>query len=124
MIGLLVTGSRDWTDIDLIRSTLQKHKDEDIQLIHGNCIGVDKICGLIGRDEFKWSIKIFNPNWNEYRKAGGPIRNKQMVDYLLSNFDHYYMYAFHDNLSLSKGTKQCVNYAISKNIKVHLVQHE
>lgn len=124
MVLILVTGARDWQDSNSIRSVLssyikKKESDGCVTLVHGGCTGADIMCGDIAKQLGFTSI-CMAADWGKYGRAAGPIRNKQMVDYVLDqNKTHgepVYMYAFHNNLAKSKGTANCVNYARSKGI--------
>lgn len=122
-ICILVTGSRDWTYKKLVEDALSKLKSDigDVILIHGNCVGLDKIAGEIGI-KLGFEIKVMDADWNKYKKAAGPIRNKQMIDELLKYKNKHFL-AFHDNLELSKGTKNCVSQAFKCGIVAEVIKH-
>lgn len=126
MTFILVTGSRDWHDSELIRSVLQQHVNEEVTLIEGGCKGADCLCAKVA-NEFGFKVVEMPANWGKHGRAAGPIRNREMVNMLLSHIAKGkpgYMYAFHDNLSTSAGTKDCVEYARSKGITPLLIQHK
>jgi hypothetical protein len=116
---ILVTGSRNWTDMDLVRRTLEGHTD--VTLIHGDCEGADKLCARAAQD-FGFRVLAMPANWKKYGRAAGPIRNREMVEFFVANKGTL-MYAFHDNLADSKGTKNCVGYAQSRGIKPIIISH-
>jgi hypothetical protein len=120
-IGILVTGARDWTDTKLVYNVLQKYKNKKCVLIHGDCIGLDKIAGKIG-DELGMEIKCCPADWKRFGRAAGPIRNKEMITHLLEYKKHY-MFAFHDNIELSRGTKNCVKQANKMKIPITIISH-
>lgn len=104
---VLVTGSRNWPDVDPIRRFLVSVDDQHAacKLIHGRCnprrrrsgevvswdqalrLPFGKQLLLAGADwladrvasRLGWEIEAYPANWDRYRGAAGPIRNKRMV---------------------------------------------
>jgi len=78
---VLVTGSRDWLDIDLIRAELEKLATPDsfITVVHGACpTGADAIADLWAQQ--RAFINERHPaDWKTHRKAAGFKRNAEMV---------------------------------------------
>lgn len=97
---VLVTGSRDWTDREIIRRALAEiadsypHSwdDDGIVLVHGGCNlrrgghpttdpprGADAIAHTLWRS---WGLatEMHKAEWVTHGRAAGPIRNKFMVD--------------------------------------------
>ncbi|MFJ7963172.1 SLOG family protein [Streptomyces sp. NPDC096324] len=92
---ILVTGSRDWQAIGIVRHALTevlavRPHDQPIVVVHGDCpTGADIMAKA-------WALTTFTPactddyeriteeahpaNWRLNGKAAGPIRNKAMVD--------------------------------------------
>lgn len=79
---VLVTGSRDWTDREVIHLALNflfsKH-GLDIVLVHGDCpTGADAIAN-------EWAtrrgllVERHPADWPAHGSAAGPVRNKAMV---------------------------------------------
>jgi hypothetical protein len=83
MKRVLITGSRDWNDADLIANELtllQKQWGSDVTLVSGHCLtGADMLCERIALG-FDWSIERHPAEWNRYGKAAGPRRNQDMVN--------------------------------------------
>lgn len=87
MKRILITGSRDWTDVDRIRQALvdvwaefhESYGYEEMTLIHGAATGADTIAGEIAAEEFGWDVEVYPADWDRFGKAAGPIRNNQMV---------------------------------------------
>lgn len=112
---VLVTGDRNWTDKGTIHSVLSKlQKLGYTELIEGEARGAD----TIARNE---ALKLGYPivskypaQWNRYGRGAGPIRNRQMLDEGKPDLVVW----FHRNLAESKGTKDMVNYAISRGVHV------
>jgi hypothetical protein len=89
--AVLVCGSRNWTDRELIRARLVNYPRGTI-LIHGDCGARDKRTGraVRGADllaaeiaEELGLIQVPMPaRWTVQGKLAGPIRNKAMVEVL------------------------------------------
>lgn len=83
---ILVTGSRHWTDREVIESALSKATGEHPErhtLIHGNAKGADTLAAETVWSWVKkwggWDIEAFPANWTKHGRAAGPIRNAQML---------------------------------------------
>jgi len=80
---LLVTGSRDWTDREVIQLLLAKVydqvKDRDPILVHGTARGVDEMSSKIWL-ELGGAVEAHPADWDRYGKQAGFVRNQQMVD--------------------------------------------
>lgn len=113
---IAVVGSRTFPDPELVEDVLYQifweadgYDDTIPTFISGGCIGVDTIAEKYITDlnkinpDRQFPIKIFKPNWTEYGKAAGFIRNKQII--LESDF----VIAFWDGLS--KGTLNSIELA-------------
>lgn len=86
---ILVTGSRDWEDVQRIEAALREYHPVDPQgfdlpdqkpvLVHGDCpTGADRMAriaaGFLG-----WMIEAHPADWGTYGKAAGVRRNAEMV---------------------------------------------
>ena len=103
---VIVTGGRNFTDVNLVWEVLS-----DINptlIIHGKCKGADTFASeyaeLNGIKEKKY------PYPSEHGRAGGPIRNKQMID---ENKDAMLL-----SFPGGKGTANCTDYAKSQGMCV------
>jgi len=83
MNRVLITGSREWNNIFLIKNELNKLFDNwgtSVTLISGHCPnGADAICENTAK-ELGWTIETYPADWAQYGKPAGFIRNKKMVD--------------------------------------------
>lgn len=109
MKTILVCGSRDWIDKDIIREALP-FAIEKIKIIHGGAKGADRLAGEIAK-ELGFEVVIFYPDWTKYGKAAGFKRNIQMLQ---ENPDE--VIAFWDGQS--RGTKHTIDSAKKMNIPV------
>ena len=104
---LAIIGSRNFTDYEFFRSTLNnliEEKGWDVtEIVSG---------GAIGADTLGWQYAIvnkikmieFKPEWDKFGKAAGMIRNTSIIDYC------DVVVAFQKNKS--KGTQDSINKAI------------
>jgi hypothetical protein len=88
--------------------------ESDVRFIFGDCSGVDtcakEICELLSK-----KYTIFQADWNLHGRAAGPKRNILMIQALTDNDE---VWAYHSNLSQSKGTKHTLKIAKKKGINV------
>ena len=115
-LRILVTGARDWSDRKILEQTLDGLLDDsmtDVTLVHGGAKGADTMAA-------EWAAKHgirterYNPMWNMYGRAAGPIRNQQMVD-LGADVCVAFM------LIDSKGTLDCVRRAQKAGIRTIVI---
>jgi hypothetical protein len=109
---VLICGSRNWTNKDIIEGYFEWLKDKKpITIVHGDCpTGADWIATGLAL-KYGYRIEAHPADWQTYGKAAGPIRNKQMVD---SGID--LVIAFLRNNS--RGTKSTIDLAKEKGIRV------
>lgn len=107
---LLICGDRNWTDNDYIYRRLKALQQgylapPALWMIHGGAKGADTAAQaaaiLLGIP-----YDVYPAEWDKYGRAAGPIRNQQMLD---SGVDE--VWAFHHDLSQSKGTAHMVGIA-------------
>lgn len=76
---ILITGSRDWTDVPFIARMLAiaARLHPGAVLVHGDCRGADRIAAQIW---IRWGLPTepHPADWSRGR-AAGPIRNAEMV---------------------------------------------
>ena len=112
---LLVTGDRNWHDYKLIKDALAG-KEECV--CHGGASGADALAGEACRER-GYKPTVFYAQWRRYGRSAGPIRNREM----LLEFKPTMVYAFHDDLENSKGTKDMVRIALKANVRVIHFSH-
>lgn len=110
---ILITGSRNFNDFDLMKKTLKQFKNKKVTIVHGDCRGADKIAGFLGK-ELGFNIEPHPADWKKYGKSAGPIRNTEMVN---SNIDLVLAFP----VGNSKGTKDCLEKARRKGISTIVV---
>jgi YspA, cpYpsA-related SLOG family len=109
---VLICGSRDWEDEELIKDVISSLPPETV-VIHGGARGADRIAGLSARKR-GLPVKVFFPNWEKYGRAGGLIRNQQMLDD--GKPDH--VIAFHK--ANSRGTQDMIDRARKAGLSVEV----
>lgn len=80
---MLVTGSRDWDDIETIARALVEVDVEcrgNVTLISGACpTGADHLAEVYAH-MYGWRIERYPADWEKYGKRAGFIRNSDMVE--------------------------------------------
>lgn len=109
---VLVTGSRGWVKVGLLRATLDALLKEhpNMTVLQGGAYGVDTMAAT-------WAnargvpCDTMKADWRKYGKAAGPIRNNAMLDTVPD-----LVVAFHDGKSA--GTAHCIKQARDRRIPV------
>ena len=77
---ILVTGSRTWNSVQIIRETLARLREvyPDAVLVHGGAKGADSIAAGVWKS---WGLltEEHRPNWERRGKRAGFLRNVDMV---------------------------------------------
>lgn len=107
---ILVTGSRKWTDWNLLEVTLRDLAVPGAVLMHGGAEGVDRMAGYIWREKFGLPVVVVKADWKKYGKAAGYIRNEKMV---LSGPDIVVAFI----LDKSAGASHCLQFAKQKGLQ-------
>lgn len=107
---VLVTGDRDWDDVETIVSELEKLPPGTI-IVHGACRGADNICAAVG-EALGFIVRPYPTDWDRYPRAAGPIRNQQMIDAEHRQDEPIDLCkAFHNNIERSRGTRDMMTRA-------------
>jgi hypothetical protein len=99
---ILICGDRHWTDRRSIEAYLSKYEPETTVVVHGGAQGADTIAGEAAV-QMGMVVEKYLADWQQYGRAAGPIRNRQMLD---SQVD--LVVWFHLDIDSSKGTKNMV----------------
>lgn len=117
-LRILVCGGRHFSDYALLEKTINgviaESGREDIEIVSGHCIGADRL-GELYAEKHNAQVKIFPAKWEKYGKRAGPMRNKQMVDYV-SGIENKMVIAFVS--ANTKGTRNTIALAKKANICV------
>ena len=109
---VIVAGSRDITNREIIVNAIESSKFEITEIISGTARGVDRE-GEVYALAKSIPVKQFPANWNTYGKSAGPIRNTEMAKYadaLIAIWD-----------GKSSGTKHMIKTMNDLNKPVHVV---
>ena len=112
---ILVTGSRDWHERDVIYEALSSvsvEKGDQVTVIHGGARGADyhaQECAY----KLGYAVERHDADWEKYGKQAGYIRNQEMV-----NAGADICLAFIKNES--KGATMCAKIADKAGIPVHI----
>lgn len=115
---ILICGDREWKNRAAIYEVLSKCADDTV-IIEGEQRGADKLSREVA-EELGFPVLPFPADWNLYRKAAGPIRNARMIKEGHPDL----VIAFHNDLSVSKGTKNMVNQAQKAGIPVVIISRK
>ena len=124
-LRILVCGGRHFEDYALLNNILNKVlKDKmlapkEVEIVSGHCKGADML-GERWAEENNASVKIFPADWVKYKKSAGPIRNKQMIDYITC-FNEKLVVAFVS--PNSKGTRNTISLAQKNDIPVIITEY-
>lgn len=128
-LRILFCGGRTWENriaIETVMTSLHR-RHGDIQIIHGNAPGADTIAKEVAQD-LGLEILPFPAHWRHTQSceagctrmigpAAGPIRNKQM----LVEGKPDLVFAFHEDIAESKGTKNMVEIAGAAGVPTRII---
>lgn len=115
---ILICGSRDWFDFDLIKSKLSNCPPDTV-VIHGGCRGADSIAGDVAV-ELGFEVRCFPADWKAHGRAAGPVRNQRMLEE--GKPDR--VIAFHDDIKSSRGTIDMIRRAEKVGVMVEIVSRK
>lgn len=134
--SIIACGDRNWpwAKRNIIQARFAKFNPDTTRLIHGGNgyrdpdgklrKGADMICDAMAK-RLGWApAKVF-PYIGALGAAGGPVRNKQMLDELIRRRDEHgeqiMVVAFHPNLAESKGTLDMVSIAMKAGVPFEII---
>lgn len=121
---IVVTGDRNWGDFELVATKMASEPNSTI-FMHGNATGADQCC-----DEGCSSMgypRMRVPYIGKLGRAGGPVRNdamKQVAVALQTAGWEVEVWAFHDDMPHSEGTKDMVVRCRKAGLKVRAFRHK
>lgn len=117
---ILICGGRHFESYGLLKVVLGKIIEKfhihisTSEIVSGHCQGADML-GEKYAEEYGVSVRRFPADWGKYKRKAGPIRNKQMIDYI-SDFENKLVVAF--MTADTVGTRNTVKLAQKNNIPV------
>lgn len=120
---VVVTGPRHIADSDTFTPLIRKSFLEELllrgefTLVHGDAIGVDRLCAKVANELDLQSISV--PYFGWLRGGGGPARNAFMLDVYQPRIVHgFHLTRYHDLPQPGSGTANCVKQAIDRQLPV------
>ena len=107
---IVICGGRHFNDYEQLKTTItnflkqRKIEIENVEIVSGHCQGADML-GEQYAKEYGLNLTIFHADWQRYKRKAGPIRNKQMIEYIMQTENKAVIAFVSEN---SKGTKQTV----------------
>ena len=126
MTRALFCGDRNWTAYKPIEDVIRRleagstviHGDNGLLGPDGKPIrGADKIAGYIA-EQYGLTVEVY-PYLSEWGRAGGPIRNAQMLSRMPD-----IVYAFHDRLGASRGTRDMLRQTQRRGVEWRLIDSQ
>jgi hypothetical protein len=114
---VIIAGGRDFNNGQSVIYAVSKFEKE-VGLITEIVCGMAEGADMMGFNyATMWGIPVkeFPADWNKYKKAAGPIRNKQMADYADA------LIAFWNGNS--KGTMNMIVEATNRGLKVYVFRY-
>lgn len=119
MRRIIIAGSRDYSNYDVIRSTMSTFDlPENIEIVSGGCRGVDTLAEKFAK-EFGYKFTEFPADWSLGKRAGY-LRNKQMAEYAAK--ENGILVAFWD--MKSRGTKLMIELAKKYKLQIYVINTE
>jgi hypothetical protein len=127
MKTVLCTGDREWSDVVTVVEALRELRpgdrvlvgDDGITRSHGPKRG-EGLDAIAYRVAMTWMVDLhvdppYKADWKKLGLSAGPARNRVMLDQRPDE-----VWAFHDDLGRSKGTRDCINEAARRGISVRV----
>lgn len=115
---IIVAGSRDFDNRELLHFHLDRilATKENAEIVSGHAKGADSMAEEYAKEK-GIALSVFPADWKQYGRAAGPIRNKQMLDYICEG--NPVLVAFWDGES--RGTKNMIDIAKKRNVECHVI---
>jgi predicted Rossmann fold nucleotide-binding protein DprA/Smf involved in DNA uptake len=107
----IIAGGRTITDYSLVLSAIGESNFTITEIVSGMAPGVDTLAVQYA-EENNLPLAEFHADWNQYKKAAGPIRNREMANYadaLIAIWD-----------GESRGTKNMIEEATKRGLQVYV----
>jgi hypothetical protein len=111
---LIVAGTRTFNDYSLLEKFISKIEWKITEIVSGGAPGADTMAIMYAKEN-NIPYKLFPALWDKYKKAAGPMRNKQMAEYADA------LLCFWDGVS--PGTKNMIEMAKTYNLKYYIVKY-
>lgn len=117
---IIVAGCRDFDDYEYLKESLDAIRTDfiDIEIVSGHASGTDSLAEEYAR-RVGIELRIFPADWKRYGRAAGPIRNKQMLEYIMEG--NPLVVAFWDGKS--SGTKNMIELARKADVECRVFMY-
>ena len=108
---VIIAGGRNIHDYTLVLSALKESTFIPSEIVSGMAPGVDTLA-IQYANENNLPLIEFHADWVQYKRAAGPIRNRQMAEYgdaLIAIWD-----------GESRGTMNMISEATKRGLKVYV----
>lgn len=116
MMKVIIAGSRDIYDYDLVKEAIVASGFEITEVVSGRARGVDSL-GERWAHENGVPLQTFPADWEKFGKAAGPIRNGEMAEYSEALIAVMWSEG-------SKGTANMVKQAEAKGLRTFVIKVE
>lgn len=124
-LRIIVAGSRDFKDYDLLQDTLMKFLSETdntkVRFISGMARGADTL-GEQFASSHGYDVVRFPADWDGLGRKAGYIRNAEMAKYASEEGSIGLLFAFWDGKS--RGTMHMINLAKQHGLTVHVIDYK
>lgn len=136
MQKVIIAGSRNATQYDMVRTALNRIFKEPFIVISGCATGADKL-GECYAKEYNLQVERYPADWKNlnaepcyvkhnshgaYNALAGHNRNRQMLQAVLNNPDGGCVVAFWNGKS--SGTRNMIHISQAVGIPVHIIRYE
>ena len=117
---VIIAGGRHFNDYELLKEKCEyylqnKLRESKVVIISGHATGADDLGERYAQERGLY-LDAHPADWDKNGRAAGPIRNKEMAEIADA------LIAFWDGAS--RGTKNMIDTAKSKGLKVAIVRYE
>lgn len=114
-LKVIVCESRTFNNYKFLKKKMDKilPRFDNVEIVSGGCKGPDKLCEKYA-EQNDLDKTVFKPNWEEYGKSAGPIRNSEMADYADATV------AFWNGQS--SGTKDMIKKSKNKDLQLRIIE--
>jgi hypothetical protein len=116
MKTILICGSRSVWIYDVLELAIKNSQWNIGAVVSGGAPGVDRMAERWARAN-NADLVVFHANWGRHKKSAGPIRNRKMVEYLMT-LDDIGIIALWDGKS--RGTAHTIKLAKKFNLPLYV----
>jgi hypothetical protein len=113
-VKVIIAGSRKIEDLSIVEKAIAESGFLIAEVVSGGAMGVDSLAEQWAAEN-DMPVSVFKPDWSQYGRGAGPVRNAEMTDYseaLIAVWD-----------GESKGTRDMIDKAEKKGLPVFVCHH-